>query len=761
MTFDEKVAKLRSKFPNIQMPNGPNAADATEFHHADRPAADCLHDIAVTLSQGQPPLASAKHLADALEAIRYNAAPAIDGWSRDLLQCILDDREMTENFLIVLKRITPGGFGRLVMSCILASRVVPIPKPCGGVRPISISHVFLKLAGGIAMRMGRDQLAAWQYAEHRLQGTTQIIHKCRDHLHAGRCIAKFDLRNAFGSIPRALCAAAVSQAKSPMLLEYFRTVYLQPTHGVVFGPDGRTHSFEMTEGVRQGDATSAYIFCRALDVVVRRLLDAVREKGLQLTADDVLCYMDDLTVVVRRPEQLGQIVATVKDTLESFGLRMNEGSSKSAAIMPHPVVVEGYTVHDAGGDFELLGASLSMNPIPFFERQRQKQERFFSLLSSIPVHPALLYNILRTCGNPRIRYLCSVMPPSDPLQALTLWFDETTTSHVGDLILNRSRKLSEHSASMVFHPAGLGFVRYAQASDSLYNASYTQMLLAQGPHQPATSPSSEAAGCSSSEQVLNVAAADVQLAVPDTRRRDVSSQWMSYTGRKDDLPREACRYCLAERLGCLPTDLLYPVACDCEPGLLISDDEEFIKHTHCCPRGRFTAGTGAGYTRRHDTVKHRALLRLPRTYGIPCTDEPRMYEHFYEDGSAGRPDVLYHTARSIAIDLSIVCQHEEPGQHAHVVAQQKIRRHQKAVEAAGHIFVPFIVETTGWLHSTASELIHSLAVHCVDPWLQRQFIYDMHRTLSVSLAEQKAEALAAATRMAQLKRLKIFGELMT
>ena len=52
-----------------------------------------------------------------------------------------------------------------------------------------------------------------------------------------------------------------------------------------------------------------------------------------------------------------------------------------------------------------------------------------------------------------------------------------------------------------------------------------------------------------------------------------------------------------------------------------------------------------------------------------------------------------------AVDLSIVYPYEDkdPGTRAAEQAQSKWNAHHQGVEAAEHIFVPFVMETTGYL----------------------------------------------------------------
>ena len=112
-------------------------------------------------------------------------------------------------------------------------------------------------------------------------------------------------------------------------------------------------------------------------------------------------------------------------------------------------------------------------------------------------------------------------------------------------------------------------------------------------------------------------------------------------------------------------------------------------------------------------------------------------------GSIRRPDVTYGTFPHVAVDLSIVYPDEMPGKAAVAMASRKEAKHKDAVEQFGHRFAPFVMETTGYLHHNALELISALAAH-LRPWMVPFFRHEMMRALSVSLQRQKTLAIKMA-----------------
>ena len=83
------------------------------------------------------------------------------------------------------------------------------------------------------------------------------------------------------------------------MLPYVATMYVAASDGIMYGPDHAKKCIRLSESVRQGGATSTYIFSRAMDVIIQRFQDVCRENGINVEDDDIFCYMDDLTVALK------------------------------------------------------------------------------------------------------------------------------------------------------------------------------------------------------------------------------------------------------------------------------------------------------------------------------------------------------------------------------------------------------------------------------------------------------------------------------
>ena len=741
LTYEEKVSKVEAKIPGVKMVRSKNGRLTKRWQHTDDEAA--LQITANSMRSEKAPRANISALNRALAAVKRNAAQAIDGWSRGLLDFVVDsDATVAEGILEILRGIVEGDFGDEAMKCVLATRMVPIPKTEGGVRPISVSNFFLKLAGGIALKSGRDRLREWQYAERgNVFGAKIIIHECRRLLKEGYTIAKFDLRNAYGEMPRALCAKAVESAKSPALSAYFNAVYLKTSWGILYG-DKKHTKIPLREGVRQGDGTSAYIFCKALDIIIDEILQMAKGRGIPLQEAKIFCYMDDLTLAIEGHQHAPELASIVSEIFGKYGMEVNTTSHKSSAITPDQIDLEWqaanmeYVVKGTEGEFSLLGASLSEDMTSFIDSQKDKQKAFFDLLKDVHLHPALLYSILRICGMPRIGYLCNVTPPdAKGMDELTAWFDEEVVSLLdAKFMLNgRIKAGGESTRNLLYTVEGLNFIRYNYKYADLYEeTAIATSETARGPRiMPATTEFSSAERSPAELTSLY-------------GRYHLGTSWMFYTGRETDLSPAEYKRALCSRLGCLDCTMDYPRSCDC--GAIIQSDASFIEHSLSCPKGQFTSGTGISYSSRHDAIKHQALVLVPRMYGIQCTEEPDTYSGYYQDDTTkSKPDVEYHTPKHIAIDLSIVYRppNRRPGDRAKEVANTKVRAHDQAVTKRGHLFAPFIIETDGYMHTDAIEVLRFLR-NQLHSWQRPFFNSDILRALSVNLERQKSLAIEAA-----------------
>lgn len=86
-----------------------------------------------------------------------------------------------------------------------------------------------------------------------------------------------------------------------------------------------TESFEITCGVRQGDALSAVLFNHVLEAAVRNL-DA--HGCINIKATQICAYADDVAIISRYKEDLKDLFVQLERNAAYFGLKVNESKTK-------------------------------------------------------------------------------------------------------------------------------------------------------------------------------------------------------------------------------------------------------------------------------------------------------------------------------------------------------------------------------------------------------------------------------------------------
>jgi ribonuclease HI len=351
----------------------------------------------------QIPLISPAEVLTALKKANKNASNAVDGWTKDLLfQAINFDIEIA-NLLGQLFTWLMQDASHKTKSFFLLSRVIAIPKISGSsrsVRPISVSSIFVKLLGTIAVTRDGNLPSHMQYAIGKPEGHKRIIHKILKHMNSSpnAAIVKIDCTNAYGSLPRKTIAEARA-SHDPTLKQYFSMVYGTRTQLVMYdNTDGSpSHTFTtIGEGVKQGDATSSFLFCIGLDKALYMIQDTLKLMGI--TAH-IYAYMDDLTIVCDAADT-ARVSSVAIAALNKIGLEVNEEKSSILASM-HTACPLPHT--RPAQPFIVLGANVSPHPnaiSQYTDSLLRKQNNYFEHLQSLPLHPQILFTILKICGYP-------------------------------------------------------------------------------------------------------------------------------------------------------------------------------------------------------------------------------------------------------------------------------------------------------------------------------------------------------------------------
>jgi hypothetical protein len=646
----------------------------------------------------------------ALYAMPRGAATCIDGWTAKLcLQAIEEDKNIEDMLEALMMFVTQGQFGPLVMDILRLGRLVGIPKPTGGIRPITVSSFFTKLAGTLIWRRAKPRCSPFQHAIGKKAGCEAIIHQIRQAYADGKAIIRIDISNAFNMATRAKIRE-VLEGQDPDICMFFKTMYFSASKLAVFGPnDIKFITFE--EGVRQGDSFSAFFFCLLIDKVLADLRTARPELSTRPSA-----YMDDLTIECE-PENVKDVLQATVAALERWGFKVNLAKSavivKTATLPQLPIARK-----SPEEQFIVLGANLTDAYNVYNENYENKTNKFFRLLQESLIHPQLKWTILRLCGAPRMLYYASVTPPTRSKTTLA-HFDRATRQCAIELT-------SDCLEEVLHHKLAGGLPHYEPHAEALYEASRNRALHHTAPTKV--------------QLVTNCGLSDPIVAAHLAAQYDGAYLFFGCTPQNFSLSPFEFRIAMSMRLRTLPTEITaYPVRCDC--GHLLHTAAELIDHAF----GGCTRFSWFTHTARHELVKH-AIASVLRAYGFLVTVEPKFYA--YMDAVEHRPDItvfasLYPTQnwmQPLATDVVISAQRGRVGDNATIAAQEKKRHHSDATSRLDHMFIPFSMEVQGHRDKCVTEYIATLAQQ-LPIGQQRQFQRDMHATVATALAKARVATI--------------------
>jgi hypothetical protein len=651
------------------------------------------------------PIISPNEVFEALVKTNRQAANAIDGWTKDMLLQVIDiDREIAVYLGVLLHWALTHSITPFCRNVLVLSRGIAIPKPDGGIRPISVSSLILKLLGSICTTRDGKNPSSFQYAIGVKEGHKRIVHKLREKLrnNPSCAVLRFDIKNAFGTMPRKTLEAEVLKC-DPSLQNYFRLVYGSPSPIALYNPE-TTNFITIGEGVKQGDATSSLLFCLGLDNAIHLLSSTLTSMGIQA---NIFAYMDDLTIIVDDPLMANRVIAAAIHAFSTIGLHINEDKSK---IFTN--TAGNYSIPQAPTNsvFTILGCNVNDHPdaiSQFCDTQIAKHDKYFNLMRNTPLHPQIKFTMLRICGGPRIHYLCATTPPDD-ITSLTHHFDHCIKKMVEEIVDPSGNTFLPHRH---IHD-NLAFPCYTQHRTTLYAAT-KKMTLQDEPFAPRVSL------ITTSEPTM----------ISEAQR---DSQWLHYEAH-NYLHPATFSMAIAIRLGVLPhyaRSALLHTKCNC--GTTYTDEQLTIDHILKCDQSTHTT-----HTVRHDTVKD-SIIQVMRNYGITTTREPRCF--VYEDGVRHRPDILFHTRPcGIATDLTLVA----PERILSECEKQKNDIHAKVCAKHNTIFIPLAMHTLGTLGTKAEYLIQQLS-KAVIPALQFTCARNLKHSIAIAAARGRADAIINA-----------------
>ena len=698
------------------------------------------------------PAFSVSQVVNAINKMSRNAATGIDGWTRDLLKAAIDiDISIADDIGVIFAWVASSRsteaqkdcnyFNELAMDVIRSARLVGIPKPEGGVRPIVISSFIAKLTGSLILRRAGVRPLRDQFAIGCRDGGTRIIHRTRSAYYEGKAVLRLDSSNAYNIAKRKRILdmlktklGAGDSTVTAEMIQYFITMYHPVSNMYSFGPDGCFAVVAAAEGVRQGDALSSFYFClvmeKATDAIVAEFASRP-EVGLTIE-----CYMDDSTTCCNAA-YIAEVTRCAIEKMQDNGFVINTDKSSVickagidfGADAPRLIPVSAPTV-----EFKVLGGIVNDVYDKLSVVLRDRIARFFDSLDQLKVHPEMKHTIMHYCGFPKLIYFASTTPP-DHSRCILDFFDRRCKESFARLIDADPTTIDP----VLLHAVeGAGIPDYTTHAQALYVNSRTTAI-------------SAAKFCPRVELTNSTSLTSHVEAEHD-------SKWLRFIHptMHQQLPPLHYSVALAMRVLKIPRHVNPPGRvrrCNC--GEIGNNEREIIAHALRC---KYMSHIEAGY--RHTILKS-ALEGVARAYGISCSNEPGFYVYQEVRRTPGadnsdiyiakqRPDCTFHlgTQAAIAIDVTIVTPGDDIGTAAARAAEEKRKTHTTAVNAAGHEFIPFAVETTGHMDSQCFVLFNRLA-NAVAPVHRYAIRRDLIGATSTAIAEYRATAIENACHVQQ------------
>lgn len=168
-----------------------------------------------------------------------------------------------------------------------------------------------------------------------------------------------DFRQAYDSVKRPQLYEILNMLHVPPKLIRLIKLCLKDSQAKVKVQGNLSESFEIKEGLRQGDPLSTSLFNLILEWIIRQV-KAVRKGTILNRTTQILAYADDLVIISRNKSELQEVFIQLEEAAKKVGLSINQNKSKFMITArggreEHDLVIN-QNVFEKIGSFRYLGA---------------------------------------------------------------------------------------------------------------------------------------------------------------------------------------------------------------------------------------------------------------------------------------------------------------------------------------------------------------------------------------------------------------------
>jgi hypothetical protein len=397
--------------------------------------------------RGQAPgsLPTLEDVISAAKDVKKDTSGGVSGWNPHLLAIAMRKDDFAKFLHLLTCQIAQGTAPGNQILC--ASRLTPLLKPDGKVRPIAVGELFYRIAMKTILRHFHHPraLLPFQFGVCTPGGVEPIVHIVQQ-MHDGVLeenptqLVALDFSNAFNATPRRLIAKGVA-THCPSMFRAAKWAY-NDVSPLVICQQGRMHLLDSSEGVKQGDPLSGFLFSMAIRDSLQDFLDAMPDDTR------LVAYMDDIYLLGTAPDLLERSIAWFREHPDVLQLNPSKCSTLSLAqLRQHGMPMLG----------TFIGSKEARTQ--FLQSKIDEQAALVAKLSDLPNQHALL--LLRLSIQQNLRHLMRTLDSSG---LEDLWAELDTLLHAALRRIRNSPRFMDSDATLFSLPpsfGGLGVPRFA------------------------------------------------------------------------------------------------------------------------------------------------------------------------------------------------------------------------------------------------------------------------------------------------------------
>ena len=470
--------------PPAPMPAALMAARIEALHPPDDhrdilpPATD---DPALGLSMQLSPDA----IRNRMYRLKRDSSAGNSGWTNKLLRFICEDRDNSVGvgnpvngaagpnalhlaFTALCNKTLRGELTGIARELLTTARLIMIPKPDGGYRPIRIVCAIQRLFGAAICIEARNILGTYLRPIQLgggFKSGAEIAARYMDVAYLqGDAILKLDISNAFNTVRHGIIYEGIL-AKIPGLARYFRFQY--GSHSIMRNNEGEIIARTRT-GVGQGDPCAPCYFELGIHPALLHLQEVIQDIEAEYSLRfphrhvrnpaTVVAYEDD-TMIRGDPEIICLIAPRLAEHFNNFGFEVKVEKSKITGTNLAPAnQPEDFTVQPNG--FVVLGIPIG-SPDYCEEKARDLLLNMAPpLLALRLLKPRSGFQLVSKCFSGRPAYLLRAISSFSEVAQYAEDFDKSICSAVMMLLQLTMTEVIRTRIYLPRQQGGIGLIRH-------------------------------------------------------------------------------------------------------------------------------------------------------------------------------------------------------------------------------------------------------------------------------------------------------------